>query len=162
MLEKPRIKSVHSNWLQWILSKQLEKISNTKSSLFEKSAVHKTAYRMYLKQCAFAFCVIEKWYIYIYRCETPKICIIVITANRYLLNIMIFLVTIMQVLLIAFNLFPSRFTNRKVLFLVYLTNLVTHGESFFIIFIFIFNFFFFYFLSNNLRVYIFFLNKKNG
>uniref|UniRef100_A0A1B0A2E6 Ig-like domain-containing protein n=1 Tax=Glossina pallidipes TaxID=7398 RepID=A0A1B0A2E6_GLOPL len=39
---------------------------------------------------------------------------------------MIFLVTIMQVLLIAFNLFPSRFTNRKVLFLVYLTNLVTH------------------------------------
>ncbi|KNC29888.1 hypothetical protein FF38_13508 [Lucilia cuprina] len=39
---------------------------------------------------------------------------------------MIFLMTVIKVLLIALNIFPSRFTNRKVMFLIYLTNLVTH------------------------------------
>ncbi|KAM7356648.1 dpr-interacting protein delta isoform 2-T2 [Cochliomyia hominivorax] len=39
---------------------------------------------------------------------------------------MIFLMTVIKVLLIALNIFPSRFTSRKVMFVIYLTNLVTH------------------------------------
>ncbi|XP_053955130.1 lachesin [Anastrepha ludens] len=37
-----------------------------------------------------------------------------------------FIITVVRLLLIALNLFPSRYTNRKVMFLIYLTNLVTH------------------------------------
>ncbi|XP_018786134.1 PREDICTED: lachesin [Bactrocera latifrons] len=37
-----------------------------------------------------------------------------------------FIITVIKLLLIALNLFPSRWTSRKVMFLIYLTNLVTH------------------------------------
>ncbi|XP_055842206.1 lachesin isoform X2 [Episyrphus balteatus] len=37
-----------------------------------------------------------------------------------------FLLTVIKLILIALNIFPHRFTNRKVMFVIYLTNLVTH------------------------------------
>ncbi|XP_055913814.1 lachesin isoform X1 [Eupeodes corollae] len=37
-----------------------------------------------------------------------------------------FLLTVVKLILIALNIFPHRFTNRKVMFVIYLTNLVTH------------------------------------
>jgi len=40
-----------------------------------------------------------------------------------------FIITIIKLLLIALNIFPSRFTNRRVMFFIYMTNLVTHGKQ---------------------------------
>ncbi|KAL7732681.1 hypothetical protein ACLKA6_013600 [Drosophila palustris] len=37
-----------------------------------------------------------------------------------------FIITVIKLLLIALNIFPSRFTNRRIMFLIYMTNLVTH------------------------------------
>ncbi|KQS43639.1 uncharacterized protein Dere_GG15271, isoform D [Drosophila erecta] len=37
-----------------------------------------------------------------------------------------FILTVIKLLLIALNIFPSRFTNRRIMFLIYMTNLVTH------------------------------------
>ncbi|XP_030372124.1 lachesin [Scaptodrosophila lebanonensis] len=37
-----------------------------------------------------------------------------------------FIITVIKLLLIVLNIFPSRFTNRRVMFLIYMTNLVTH------------------------------------
>lgn len=39
-----------------------------------------------------------------------------------------FILTVVKLLLIALNIFPSRFTNRRIMFLIYMTNLVTHGK----------------------------------
>ncbi|XP_020798074.1 lachesin [Drosophila serrata] len=37
-----------------------------------------------------------------------------------------FILTVIKLLLIALNIFPSRFTNRRIMFIIYMTNLVTH------------------------------------